>query len=427
MLKNPYGVLVTEADKKQAMYQGLLGMGTQLMAGSAPSTQPGGFGRGMAAGGQAFTKGYQGHLNQTQGGALRGLQAKSAQQQLAMNDQKLKQQQALGAWQKSMFTPPLGGQQSGDTLEGGGDAPVSPIQSIFPNANSQQIGVLRQLPPDEFRKAVVGQVMKDPKATTALQHAKFLFPHDEMKQQEYVLRVTTQNKAPTVNVNNGGPKLPPPPKGYAYARDPKTLNPLLDDRGIPKILPIHGSGMDPNNPRMQKAQQRQAATANVVIDDIDRAVKLVDDGWFTAGWGAEHMSVVGGSDSANLKALLNTVKANVGFDKLQAMRDSSPTGGALGQVSERELTLLNAAIGSLEQTQSPEQLRDNLLRVKNITLDIIHGQGSGPERGRLAYKGNGKTESKFHTANQPGGGIEDADAKVQSRRNWLLSNPFPTD
>ena len=39
------------------------------------------------------------------------------------------------------------------------------------------------------------------------------------------------------------------------------------------------------------------------------------------------------------------------------MRDASPTGGALGQVSERELGYLQSVLGSLEQSQTADELR----------------------------------------------------------------------
>src|SRR5690606_12677220 len=84
--------------------------------------------------------------------------------------------------------------------------------------------------------------------------------------------------------------------------------------------------------------------------------------------------------------LVDTIKANAAFDKLQAMRDSSPTGGALGQVSERELSYLQATIGNLEQSQGAEQLEDNLKRVKNAYLDIVHGPGNGPAREELSFQ-----------------------------------------
>ena len=81
-----------------------------------------------------------------------------------------------------------------------------------------------------------------------------------------------------------------------------------------------------------------------------------------------------------MRALLDTVEANIGFDKLQQMRAASPTGGALGQVSERENKLLQATYGSLSQSQSEEQFKRNLRRLRETYLDTIHGEGQGPGR-----------------------------------------------
>jgi hypothetical protein len=54
--------------------------------------------------------------------------------------------------------------------------------------------------------------------------------------------------------------------------------------------------------------------------------------------------------AARLETLLDSLRAKAGFATLQAMRDASKTGGALGQVSERELKLLilDAFVGKKE-------------------------------------------------------------------------------
>ena len=100
------------------------------------------------------------------------------------------------------------------------------------------------------------------------------------------------------------------------------------------------------------------------------------------------LSGVGGTASRDVAGLTNTIKANASFDKLQQMRESSPTGGALGAVSDTEMGLLSSAIGNLEQSQSEGQFRDNLARIQNIYLDIIHGPNAGPPRRKLSYKRN---------------------------------------
>ena len=78
-----------------------------------------------------------------------------------------------------------------------------------------------------------------------------------------------------------------------------------------------------------------------------------------------------GTKARDFEAKLDTLKANIGFDRLQKMRDESPTGGALGQVSEMELRQLNAALGGLDQSQSPEQLRENLLRIRDHYIRAV--------------------------------------------------------
>lgn len=67
-----------------------------------------------------------------------------------------------------------------------------------------------------------------------------------------------------------------------------------------------------------------------------------------------------GSKAADATAQLDTLKSKTAFGTLQAMRDASKTGGALGAVSEKELKLLESNIAALSTAQSPEQFRKSL-------------------------------------------------------------------
>ena len=84
---------------------------------------------------------------------------------------------------------------------------------------------------------------------------------------------------------------------------------------------------------------------------------------FATGFGAQTAAGIGGTAAADVEGLLNTVSSNTAFDRLQKMREQSKTGGALGAVSERELSLLRDTIASLSQSQSDTQFRSNMDKV----------------------------------------------------------------
>ena len=114
----------------------------------------------------------------------------------------------------------------------------------------------------------------------------------------------------------------------------------------------------------------------IVNDSINRALPLIGEGW-AAGF-ASYLKGIPGSDAQKLANNLKTIQANIGFDKLQAMRDASPTGGALGQVSERELGFLQSVFGSLDQSQTAEELQYNLELLRYVYNSIVHGEGNHP-------------------------------------------------
>jgi hypothetical protein len=67
-----------------------------------------------------------------------------------------------------------------------------------------------------------------------------------------------------------------------------------------------------------------------------------------------------GGDPRKLKQEVKSLQANFGFDTLQKMRAASKTGGALGQVSERELDLLINALRSIDIEGDVPTLKENL-------------------------------------------------------------------
>lgn len=116
----------------------------------------------------------------------------------------------------------------------------------------------------------------------------------------------------------------------------------------------------------EKAEQRRQAAvmqADRMIGSADAALKQMDR-WMTTGVSGAVMSNLPGSDANDLRATLETIKANLGFAELQAMREASPTGGALGSVAVQELNALQSTVANLSPNQSKAQLRANLQKIK---------------------------------------------------------------
>ena len=119
------------------------------------------------------------------------------------------------------------------------------------------------------------------------------------------------------------------------------------------------------------------ASADRIINTVEEAIPLV--GFLSAGL-AGGLNIPG-TQGRNLEEALKTIKANLGFDRLQQMRDASKTGGALGQVAVKELEALQASIASLDRGQSPEVLKRNLEDIKfyySRWSKAVRGEDPGP-------------------------------------------------
>ena len=128
----------------------------------------------------------------------------------------------------------------------------------------------------------------------------------------------------------------------------------------------------------EAADARKSAALNqakLVINKVDSALGLV--GTTTTGLLGSQYGKIPGSPAYNLRKEIDTIKSNIGFSTLQAMREASPTGGALGQVAVQELDMLQASLSSLDPNQSADQLKNNLDTVKrhfNNVVGILNGK-----------------------------------------------------
>lgn len=186
--------------------------------------------------------------------------------------------------------------------------------------------------------------------------------------------------ATTVNVGPSGESLGDPPKDMTWARDEAgnivyEADPQSGYRR-PVAVPIGGGPAAAAAKGAAEGAQQRKVYADIVTQDIDRAIegiKSADNSFLPAtGIPGAVTRNVPGTAGFNVGALIETVKANVGFDKLQVMRMASPTGGAVGQVSDFENRLMQATIGNLDQAQTKDQLLFNLERVRQVYEKIVN-------------------------------------------------------
>lgn len=174
--------------------------------------------------------------------------------------------------------------------------------------------------------------------------------------------------------------------------------------GMPTMQRAQGGPAETQYNQAQ-AQRSRAALSRLedqqnVIGAIQRARQLAGNGE-TGAIGAV-MRGVPGTQAFDLDAQLDIIRANIGFAELMEMRANSPTGGALGAVTERELALLQSVLESLNQAQSRPQFMaglDRLEQTYRASLARIQqayqqdfgaqapGQGEAPPEGYVG--GNG--------------------------------------
>ena len=150
-----------------------------------------------------------------------------------------------------------------------------------------------------------------------------------------------------------------------------SVNPQLPGGVSTVDLPQSVEDIEKTEGRRQSA----ARSGGTVIQDLQRGLNILEGG----DW--DYMDAVTSPVSKNIKltdagtveAFMQSALSNVGLDTLQNMRDNSPTGGALGQVPIQQQKRLEQVLGSLDLSQRPDVVRDNVRRVINLYKDIVYG------------------------------------------------------
>lgn len=167
--------------------------------------------------------------------------------------------------------------------------------------------------------------------------------------------------------------------------------------------------------KAEKRQKQEAlgrSAADGMLEDI-AAIRSLAAGSTLPVFGPGGMASrsIPGTNAYNASRLLDSLKGRIAFESLQRMREASPTGSALGAVSDTEQKMLQNSVAALDPNMSPELLERSLQRIEGMYMDVIHGKGNWSRSGdggimlRYGQPGRGRAGSPAQGSQpQPGRG-----------------------
>lgn len=129
-------------------------------------------------------------------------------------------------------------------------------------------------------------------------------------------------------------------------------------------------------------------SSTIVLEDIGKlkksilAQKTIDP---ITGVTGSIAAQVPGSARKSAEGLVRTIQANIGFDRLGQMRAESPTGGALGNITEQELKFLQSVLGSIDLDQKDADIVKNLDRLQKIYNNIMKKAAAYPNAAQYGF------------------------------------------
>ena len=368
---------VSSADRSQAFFQSLGPLAAGLLAGGAPSTDPGAAQKGLAQG-------------------ILGMGAVSRDRMRDLQDLN---------YRKYMMDRQNKADAAADELR---------QYNIWrrPTAHrliEAQIKKAERPDPSEY-----GRTIPYPEDVEAQRTRMRGVSTPAAMQKNYEFAVANGYKGTfmdyvmSVNAARGGAMYTPPIKGAVPSGAvppsavpsgavPPSARPMVPSSAVGTIQPIPGSDaaiaqaqqrtreteqrlkIEKREEKAEKRRISRSRAGGTVIQDIGRALDIVQNpGWLSAsgivgGVTAEYPKLKEFLPAAEAKGHIESALSNVGLDTLQSMREGSETGGALGQVPIQQQKRLEQVLGSLDLSQRKEVISDNLKRVHNIYMDIVHG------------------------------------------------------
>jgi hypothetical protein len=170
-----------------------------------------------------------------------------------------------------------------------------------------------------------------------------------------------------------------------------------------QMVPVEGSPAYIEEQERRRKQAKKGEGGDVmatnVLQTAGRARNLTS-GW-TVGYG-QLLAGLPATDARELKAEVDALQAIASSENLNRMRQESPTGGALGNVSDADIKLLKDKSGALDPMSKPEVFAKQLDEYELLLLQTIHGTEAGTKLfgqtrgmyGQYSFEVEGQTSDK---------------------------------
>lgn len=422
------GLLKFKDDEaKQAAMRGLLGFSAGMLAGGGPSETPTSLG---SIAGKALASGvgsYEGYKDSQNKMRIQNRQIAVQEQDAAAEAAKAEHQRRILQNRIDLMGPGAfnGGSQTGATAvttpasvpQMPAAGPLATAQPVPPTDKSTEYGNQRAMLEYQYRRyAAVGdedmakntwdriKMMDDEAARAGLmwnggttyvpipgvldgykatEAAKVAGRESQTRTddiREYDLYVSQETAAGRQPVSFEAWRVSVP-TGYQRKQNPD---------GSIAIEPIPGGPEAAKAAQAAAAADKKADSKNVASNAVDAAfenvIRIRNNATLpTNGLIGGMLSNIGGTGANDMRASLETLKAQASIETIQKMREQSPTGAGMGSPSDAEQKMLQASFATLEQSQSNEEFIRNLNTFRNLWLDMVHGTGNGPERFALNY------------------------------------------
>lgn len=162
-------------------------------------------------------------------------------------------------------------------------------------------------------------------------------------------------------------------------RNEDLVNGYFDVERDGKIIRVmqEGGKAHQNLKKQEAAMVTELISMKPALSNSVEIVKILNNNPKATGVIGNIFKIIPESDANKIQSFLKPIQAFTGFKTLSDMKAASPTGGALGQVSERELQFLQASWAALDITLGADEFKGQL----DIVVDRMNETIKSIERG----------------------------------------------